>query len=76
MSDGRDQDYTLAVGNGGSRKAANGAIKKLLILIQLNDVIAGLSASQETTPSVAMGRVIGRGVAASGYSPACVFSLA
>ncbi len=34
------EDDTLAVGNGASREATNGAVEKLLILIKLHDVIA------------------------------------
>jgi hypothetical protein len=41
MSDRGDQDYALAIRDGRSRKATDGPIEELLILIKLDDVIAG-----------------------------------
>jgi hypothetical protein len=45
MSDRRNQNYPFAVGHRRSRKATDGPIEKLLILIKLDDVIARRSAS-------------------------------
>jgi hypothetical protein len=40
MSRCGNEDDPLAIGDGASGKATNGAIEKLLILIELNDMIA------------------------------------
>jgi hypothetical protein len=44
MSDRRNQNYPFAVSNRRSRKPTDGPIEKLLILIQLDDMIAWRSA--------------------------------
>ena len=45
-----NEDHTLPVGNGASREATNGAIEKLLILVELHDVIARPCGGQKSVP--------------------------
>ena len=48
----RDEDNALAVGDGGSCKATDSTIEKLLILIELNYVIARPRAGQQAIPGL------------------------
>ena len=49
---GGHQDDTLAVFNRAGREATYGAVEKLLILIELNDVIAGAGGRKQSVPGV------------------------
>ena len=40
MGDCRNQDDAFAICNRGGRKTADGPIEKLLVLIELNDMVA------------------------------------
>ena len=37
----RDEDDALAVGESGTREAADGAVEKVLVLVELDDMVAG-----------------------------------
>jgi hypothetical protein len=50
MRAGRDQDDAFAIGERGRREATDGAIEKILILVQLHDVIARRRLSQNAIP--------------------------
>src|SRR3954447_4750583 len=56
----RDKNDALAIGNGGAREAADCAIEELLILIQLDDVIAWARTGQKAAPRFALIRGLWR----------------
>ena len=50
----RHQDDALAVGERGSGEATDGAIEKVLVLVELHDVIARCRVGQKTAPRLAL----------------------
>jgi hypothetical protein len=53
MSGGGNEDDAFPVGDGTGRESANGAIEKFLVLIELDDVIAGAGGGEKTIPRLA-----------------------
>jgi hypothetical protein len=54
VSGGRYENDPLTIGDGASRKTTNRAIEKLLILIELHNVVARTRARQNSVPWLPM----------------------
>ena len=69
MGGGRHEDDALPIRDRGRREAADGAVEKLLILIELDDVIARPRTCQQSAPGLAPVQAVRRSRSISGQVP-------